>query len=516
MAHNQQTEYMKKITTTLLKGSLAAMLSLGIIACNKNDNPGMMPEGPDILFYALDNGMNLLKYNAQSPKMPESNMTINGMQTGEKLIAIDFRPATGQLYGLGTTNRLYVINTNSGVAVQVGPVLTPSLSSGVAGFDFNPTVDRIRVVTSNGQNLRLHPETGAVVATDGNINGVTNAMITGVAYDNNFAGTTTTTLFDIDVQTDMLYKQDPPNNGTIVAIGDLGVDFNGETGFDIAPGNKIALATNDVKGKTALYMIDLATGKAKSLGNLGGGSNISAIAIPTEPVAYAISGGTNLLIFNPDKPAPIIKSITGLQPGEMIVGIDFRPLNGQLYALGSSSKLYTINSANGSASSVGALPLSTILNGNNFGFDFNPTVDRIRVVSDAGQNLRLNPDNGMVAAIDGSLNPGMPAVSAAAYTNNFAGATITTLFDIDHATDKLYRQDPPNAGTLVEVGSLGLNIEGTNGFDIGGKSGMGWAILNSGGITKLYRIDLNTGSASAQGNYVFSSSITGFTVGLGN
>ncbi|MBL0129849.1 MAG: DUF4394 domain-containing protein [Chitinophagaceae bacterium] len=218
--------------------------------------------------------------------------------------------------------------------------------------------------------------------------------------------------------------------------------------------------------------IDLTTGFATDLGNLS--SPIIGLAIPTVPVAYSIENNNNtnnLLVFNLQVPVvPIIKSITGLQPNEKILGIDMRPVSGQLYALGSTSRLYTINMGNGVATAVGPV-FGTLLSGTQFGFDFNPTVDRIRVVSNTGQNLRLDPTTGAVAAVDVALNPGVPNVSSAAYTNNFAGAATTTLYAIDNFTSKLYIQNPPNNGTLVEVGSLGVTISGDNGFDIGGTSG---------------------------------------------
>ena len=127
---------------------------------------------------------------------------------------------------------------------------------------------------------------------------------------------------------------------------------------------------------------------------------------------------------------------------EVILGIDMRPATSQLYALGSSSRLYAINMASGAATAIGMTSFTAALSGTSFGFDFNPTVDRIRIVSNTGQNLRAHPVTGAIAATDVSLNPGSPSVDAAAYTNNFAGAASTTLYDIDYATDKLYIQSP--------------------------------------------------------------------------
>jgi hypothetical protein len=87
------------------------------------------------------------------------------------------------------------------------------------------------------------------------------------------------------------------------------------------------------------------------------------------------------------------------------------------------------------------------------------------------------------------------------------------LFDIDVNTDKLLLQNPPNNGTLSEVGSLGVNIEATNGFDIGGTSNMAYGVFTSGGSTKLYTINQVTGAAKARSD--FSTPVTGFTIGLG-
>jgi hypothetical protein len=149
------------------------------------------------------------------------------------------------------------------------------------------------------------------------------------------------------------------------------------------------------------------------------------------------------------------------------------------------------------------------------GFDFNPTVDRIRVVSDSRINVRLNPNNGTVAALDGGLNPGIPMISGAAYTNNFPGATTTILYDIDAIAGKLYKQDPPNNGSLVEVGNLGLTATSSNGFDIGGTSDKAWALLKVNNATRLYQINLMTGAATQANAYTFMPDIQGFAVGLG-
>ena len=496
-----------------LKICLAAVAFVSITSCEDDLSPPMNTEdpitvGPDLNAFGLTTTNELVAFNAKSPATFSSKIAVSGLGTGEKLLSIDFRPATGELYAVSDASKFYVINTQTAAARSIGGAFTPAISGAIASIDFNPTVDRIRLVTNAGQNLRLNPETGAVAATDGSI--VTTSSITGVAYTNSKSGATSTTLYDIDATSGKLFKQNPPNNGTLEEVGSLGFTFTGQAAFDISPDNSAALMSATSGTKNNLYKVNLETGKAENLGALS--QKIIDLAIPTEPVAYAVDNMNMLQIFNPMNPMPVSKAITGLQAGENILGIDFRPLNGQLYALGSSSRIYTLNLGTGAATAVGS-QLPTLLVGSDFGFDFNPTVDRIRVVSDLGQNLRLNPIDGTISAIDGMINPGTPTLSGAAYSENFAGATTTSLFVIDHNTDKLYLQSPPNNGVLVERGALGINITNSNGFDIGSTSNKAYLLATVNSENKIYSVNTTTGAASAVSNY--PNAVRGFALGLG-
>ncbi|MEZ4904582.1 MAG: DUF4394 domain-containing protein [Spirosomataceae bacterium] len=168
-------------------GVFASILTLN--SCQDHrlaPDPQTLPDAP---FYALTSNNQLLALNVRATNTPTATVSITGLDQGENIIAIDFRPVTGQLYGISSNSRLFVINQMTGVArmVGTGPLSTP-LNGTAAAFDFNPTVDRIRLMTNTGQNLRLHPETGAVAAIDGSINGVAGAIITGCAYTNSKAG----------------------------------------------------------------------------------------------------------------------------------------------------------------------------------------------------------------------------------------------------------------------------------------------------------------------------------------
>ncbi|MBC6112920.1 DUF4394 domain-containing protein [Pedobacter sp. CCM 8938] len=500
----------------IIMALFALIIPILFSACKKNRDyteQEMLTAGPDVDFYALTSDGKLLLINAKTPTTIKSTISISGLQTGETILGIDFRPATGQLYGVGSTSRLYVLDTKTGVARSISAApFTPALSGTSVGFDFNPTVDRIRLVTNAGQNLRLNPETGTVAATDGTINGVTNAKVSSVAYTQNRAGATTTILFDIDAANDKLHKQDPPNDGKLIEVGSLGFDVDEVGGFDINPDGTAALAVLTTGGKSALFTMDLNSGKASKVGNIS--TQITGIAIPTEPVAYAVSNNNELLIFNPASSSPtlVVKAITGIQTGESILGIDMRPLNGQLFAIGSISRIYSINASSGVAAMVGTGPLTTLLTATQVGFDFNPTVDRIRVVGNNGQNFRINPADGTLT-VDGNISLTTAAISGSAYTNNFAGATTTVLFDIDDLGNRLYKQDPPNLGTLVDVGPLGINVESNSGFDIGGTSGTAYGIFTVSGVQKIYTVNLTTGAATA--GATITTALRGFTLGLG-
>ena len=352
-----------------------------------------------------------------------------------------------------------------------------------------------------------------IAATDLPINGGASPSITSIAYTNNISGAATTELFDIDATTGKLYKQTPPNNGTLVEVGSLGVTYTGKGGFDINADNTVALATFNVGTTTKLYSVNLATAATTFLANFT--NNLIDIAVFTQPVAYTVSTNGMLQVFNPLATGTVVsKAITGLAAGESILGIDFRPLNGQLYGLASTTdgaaKLYTFNLSSGVATPLGA-GFMIAAGVTAVGFDFNPTVDRIRVVTNTGQNLRLNPNDGTLAATDGNLNPGTPSITGAAYTNNFAGATSTSLFVLDATT--LYMQSPPNSGTLINVGSLGLTNAIQNGFDIGGTSNNAYALFTVGGTTKVYAVNTTTGAATA--GIDFPNTVSGFALGLG-
>jgi Domain of unknown function (DUF4394)/RTX calcium-binding nonapeptide repeat (4 copies) len=506
--------------------------------------------------YALTPANRIVGFSLANPQNVISDLPVTGLPAGESLLAIDYRPANGGLYGLGSSNRLYTINPKTGEASQVGSgQFAVSLTPGAVGLDFNPTVDRIRFVNQPGQNGRINPDTGAIVDFDtlaagiqldrnltyvtGDRNFGTNPGAAAAAYVNNFAGATSTTLFVIDSNSDVLVRQDPPNNGVLNTIGSLGVDATSILGFDIRSigGRDVAVAALEVGGISGLYNINLSTGQASFVNKIADGRQINGLALPL-PTAYALTvrnGAERIVGFNESAPRSLLSdaAVTGLQPGESLLGIDFRPANGLLYGLGSSNRLYAIDPVTGAASQVGSGQFAVPLTPGAAGVDFNPTVDRIRFVNQAGQNGRINPDTGAIVdadtltggiQLDGNLayragdrnfnNP--PVGAGAAYVNNFAGATSTTLFVIDSNADVLVRQDPPNNGVLNTIGSLGIDASSVLGFDIRSVGGNETALaaIDISGVSSLYRINLTTGQASIVGQIGDGTTIKGLALTL--
>ncbi len=496
---------------------------------------GSIAASGDATIFGITTNNRLVSLNPGAPSTLLSSRPVTGLVSGETLVAIDNRPGTGELFALGSTSRVYAIHPATAVATQVGSgAFTPALTGTNFGFDFNPVVDRIRVVSDANQNLRLSPFTGVVLATDAPVefdaadpNTGLDAEIVASAFTNNFFGATSTTLFAIDAGLDALVRQGSaggtpvsPNSGKLFTVGLLGVDTSKDAGFDISSSGG-AFACLNAPGTTSseLYAINLTTGFAALLGTIGGGTVIRDIAVvpPQSPRAFAITSANRLLSFHPATPSLLLSSVavTGLQPNESVVAIDFRPATGALIGLGATSRVYKINTTTGVATEIGAGQFAPLLAGTNFGVDFNPVPDRLRVVSDVEQNLRLNPSTGTVAAMDGALafdavdvNSGAdPTVVASASTGNFAGSKSTTLYGIDAALDVLVRQgslggipQSPNSGVLYTVGALGIDATTRVGFDVSSFGGAVASITAPGASdSQFYAINLDTGFAGLIG-----------------
>ena len=214
----------------------------------------------------------------------------------------------------------------------------------------------------------------------------------------------------------------------------------------------------------------------------------------------AVSGDTIILTsdgmissINRDNPNNVVSSIKIrlLEAEDQLVGIDYRPKDEKLYAVGLLGNLYTLDPNTGVATFLRKLiadptdttdrnePFSKIVgDANLISVNFNPAADRLRVITNTGQNLRINVDTGATIT-DSVINPtaNNPVIVAAAYTNAFAGTATTKLYSIDQTSDRIYLQNA-NAGTLGSSAPLGDNLDTQGGgFDIDPINNVGYAAL---------------------------------------
>lgn len=273
-----------------------------------------------------------------------------------------------------------------------------------------------------------------------------------------------------------------------------------------------------MKTKGNVRALALVSGCVASSAAMMAGSAASA------EVVYGVTDTQTLVSFNSGNPMNILSGValSGLQQNEIVRGIDFRPATGELFALGSMNNLYTVNISTGAATVVGAGNFSPGLNGSSFGFDFNPVIDRIRIVSDANQNMVGNPTTGTTTTTGvipvfyaaGDANEGVdPNIVGSAYTNSFMGALTTQLYSIDTGLDVLVTQ-ANSAGTLVTVGSLGTDLGDTLSFDISGVTGVGYlSVMDAANsISTFWTIDLSSGSVSMIGEIGGGAVVTAISV----
>lgn len=341
-----------------------------------------------VALVGLTTAGSLIRFDSATPgTLVGSPVTVSGLAAGETLVGIDYRPATGTLFGVGSTSRVYTINVTSGAATAVGgTAFTPALSGTNFGVNFNPTVDRLRVIGNTGQSLRINPDTGLVVGGTADTslfydpNDDTNRGFFGtvdpsnpsspadvpgsvttdaVAYTRNGATGGVTTLYAIDIAQNLLVRvggsdgTPSPNLGQVVAVGELRtpaftlVDFGTNTSFDIQAGTDAAFAVN---GST-VYSLNLTTGTVTSLGVLGGGFALTAVSvIPPAAGAGVLSLAAADLAFSAGRgPLAVTVTRTGGASGPVTVdyattdgtgvaGMDYLPASGTVtFADGATS-----------------------------------------------------------------------------------------------------------------------------------------------------------------------------------
>ncbi len=258
--------------------------------------------------YGITPGNVLIRFESDAPAMVTTIGAVSGLGANETIRGIDFRPRTGQLFAstvvTGSANnsviRTYTINPASALAGFVGQTTALAGAGDVpTGYDFNPTVDRIRYVNTNDENARLNPNNGALAGNDTDLTPAATTTIIAAAYDRNrdraSASVIPTTLYAIDrndSQLSLVGSVDgfptTPNAGVVTDRGPLGFTLNqaNDGGFDIVAagsnplGQAFAALTDAADNLTRLYTINLSTGAAASVGLIGNGqTEVRSIAV---------------------------------------------------------------------------------------------------------------------------------------------------------------------------------------------------------------------------------------------
>ncbi|HYP53382.1 MAG TPA: DUF4394 domain-containing protein, partial [Pyrinomonadaceae bacterium] len=507
----------------------------------------------------LTDSNKLVLFDSTTPGVIAGTVNVTGLRPGESLLGIDTRPSTGRLYGVGSTSRLYVVNLATGEATQVGdgpfsPALNVSAAGGFEiGVSFDPLQDWLRVV-SNGQSLRLDPDSGTVVAIDGPLfnslglppeSGRVPA-VTGLAHGPGRPGSFTgvPTVFGIDWREARLVtvgsRGSQPvaaTTGEVFRVGWLFVAFGmrdsrvfltEKVGFDIPVNGPDSFANRLAsygflsltllrETSSRLYLVNLADGLAHEVGRVGTPADSlvlrSLAALPDGTNLYALTATNKLLLFNANMPSAVLRStqVAGLQPGESLLALEVRCRDGHLYAYGSTGRLYRINPSTGAAAQVGD-PFTTPPAGSEFSLGRDTFRDRMRLVNDADQTWHLDffPRPPVItaagalryAADDPNAGQNPRVVGLAGTPGREQLFYYMRYYGIDADKDALVYEEEPDFGTLHTVGPLGADAGDFTGLEIGFATYASFTNSCPGPCaapSSLHTVNLQTGQATLVG-----------------
>lgn len=545
--------------TVVLSAIMLAVTALA--ACSSDSDPSPFGPAPDadLNVFGVRGDAELVRFSAADPSMLETVGTVSALGTGESIVGIDFRPTgptTGDLHAVTSTGRSLILDPETAMATVIQPIAGDgtALTGNRIGVDFNPAANALRIIGDDGKNLRVPTAAltnpAPAMAVNTLVDGVMGYQqgVTAAAYTNAEVGLEGTVLYVIDTENDVLYTQNA-NLGPLTLVGPLGVDASGVNGYDIyyseADMANEHYAALTVGAQSGLYSIDPATGAATLLGALRGNAYAAVVVArddDTSPAAqrdvFALAAGdmadqlepytltlgaTPTLVDTGDT-----LTFNGLMDGERVLGLDIRTTSLEQgkdtgYVLTSASRVAAVidNATDPTVLDLAeAVTLSVPLSGTQFGVDFNPRADLLRILSDTAQNLRVNLQDGRELAgearaagfafVDGTprVTSTAPQIVATAYrANNPGGGRFQ--YALDARDSSLARVVVPNDGALVRVGALGvtLPINGAGAaeqsFDIvaAGSGEIGLAALRTAGATvsTLYTLNLDTGAATAVG-----------------
>jgi hypothetical protein len=465
--------------------------------------------------YAVTETNKLIRF--ETGQAGQTNVgTITGTG-GEQILSLDFRPATGRLYGVSAT-RLYTIDPLTAQAQPANDTPFPAPLVGNVDMDFDPVSGFLRVVTDTNQNLRIFVPNG-VVTTDTAISGVTG--LAALAYTNNFSSPDRATLFGISPASNQLARignfDDPVNGltsqdgGVATAIGGpFAIDIDAPAGFDIAANDNDAFAVLTPAGDTqsGLYRISLVTGAAtfirqvpvgerlRGLALLSRAVRLYALALPTTEapggaIVTVLSAVPGTIYLQPG----VIVGINGLAASEEVVDIDTRPATGDLVGLTNTGRLLRIDPVTGQTTLLSQV--SVAVEGSVRAMDFNPVTDRLRIIGDNGQNLSVVPDTG-VATEETDLD--ITTIIGAAYD---AAGTLYAM-----TSTQVVRFATPSTGVSTPVSAHAGIFGASTSFDVSPVDGTAFVAQDANASTavNLFALSLPDGALS---NLIGAFPVTG-------
>lgn len=510
----------------------------------------------DVLAVTADNAC-LVRFSLSDPS---TVVAVGSLDVAGSVVGLDFRPASGELYALTDMGQLVLVDPMTAETTLVTASIG-ELAGARYDIDFNPAANALRLISDARQNFRMGTpalvenaqQQALVDGTFGYLQGVV-----ATAYTNVNPGQEGTQMFVISADARTFFQQNP-NVGLLTRIGALfpnaeSVDVKGYNVFTTEGGMNEHYAVFEVDGSVGLYSINPETAATTLIKPLpapeAGGNYMDLVVsdVTDEPalrefIVFEQSADDEFVLriveLNPADSMPGMAlagyeeslPVTGLVEGDVIVGFDLRTTSSvedenELYAVAASGQIYQlVEGAENNAQASSVATLSTPLSGTRFDIDFNPRADLLRIIGDAGQNLRVNLDEGRVLAdearaagfafADGTVRLGdtmVPVPVAVAYRAaplQLEGVTPSLDFQyvIDARNSGLARVAVPNDGALVAVGDgvlegLVLPMDGAiqQTMDIA-QSGTAYAALRTetGAGSTLYTLNLLAGTAEQVG-----------------
>ncbi|MBL8049196.1 MAG: DUF4394 domain-containing protein [Chthonomonas sp.] len=273
-----------------------ALTTLGLLAAGcgggGSGGGGVVVPPPASQLYAINPDNQLSVMNRTTPGALVRQVDVTGLEGGAFLLSIDWDVKRKALLGLDDNFRIYSINTTTGAATKLFEPFDGFTPGDALQFEYDPVTSGYRVISQLRANGRIGAD-GVLIANDadlfylsGDANEFENPNVTGFAFNNNVADSAGSTLFAIDASTDALVRLPTPNNGGCQTVGQLGIDLDLFTSFEIlsGPASNTAFVTNNQsldlgEFRSDLYTVNLTTGVATLVGTLPTGDVVLDMAI---------------------------------------------------------------------------------------------------------------------------------------------------------------------------------------------------------------------------------------------